>query len=614
MNYVSTKNNMSDAKKKVDHLAIFKQRTKTDDNAEMSEVTIISARKTGNLNLSSRGLFTVPDRVWSINELTDQEVRDLHYELDYVHESERWWEQEPLKTLDLSFNSLAIIDSKIECLSELTTLLLHDNLLEDLPSEIGNLNKLKILNLSNNKLKQLPSQFYKLNELQELCLKNNSINILDPAVGDLIMLTHLDLSYNNLSELPVGMGYLVRLKSLDLSHNMLIELPPDLTNMRALKKLDASCNQLEVLPPLGELRKVETMMLQTNKLITFPDISGCTLLRVLHLADNNITEIDMSCLEGVGRLKVLTLGNNKIETIPEEIMKLVYLEIFDLSHNKLTIVPSQVGIMPNLKQFVIDGNDVQNIRADIIRCGTPRILKHIRQSIKSTSNLSTKECVITDDNPSIYPDKYTMQSTKLLSLAGQNLIELPHEVLENACKADVSTVDLSRNKLSELPDQLCMIATIADLKLASNELTHIPEWIGEKYKYLQALDLSKNFLESLPSTLGLLKYLREINISFNRYKEIPESVYDIDSLEILIANDNSITNIDVSYLQKLQKLATLNLGNNNIGYVPPELGNLKNIRNLILSGNCFKQPRQAILAKSTEEILAYLRDRIPRSN
>lgn len=65
----------------------------------------------------------VPNRVWSINELTDEEIRDLHYELDYVHENERWWEQEPLKTLDLSFNSLAIIDSKIECLSELTTLL-----------------------------------------------------------------------------------------------------------------------------------------------------------------------------------------------------------------------------------------------------------------------------------------------------------------------------------------------------------------------------------------------------------------------------------------------------------------------------------------------------------
>lgn len=45
----------------------------------------------------------------------------------------------------------------------------------------------------------------------------------------------------------------------------------------------------------------------------------------------------MSCLEGVGQLKTLTLGNNQIESIPEEIIKLVYLEIFDLSHNKITL-------------------------------------------------------------------------------------------------------------------------------------------------------------------------------------------------------------------------------------------------------------------------------------
>ncbi|XP_033364700.1 leucine-rich repeat-containing protein 40-like [Bombus vosnesenskii] len=602
---------MSGVKKKANHSAVFKKRTKNDDNAELSEIIIISARKSGNLNLSSRGLFTVPNRVWNINDLTEEEIRDLHFELDYVQETERWWEQEPLQTLDLSCNTLKKIDPQIENLTELTTLYLHNNRLEDLPAEIGNLKKLNILNLSNNKLEKFPHEFYKLNELRELNLKNNSIKELGPAVGDFVMLTYLDLSYNNLIELPIGMGYLVRLTSLDLSHNMLKELPPDLTNMRALQKLNASYNQLEMLPPLGELRKVETVMLQSNKLTTFPDISGCILLRVLHLADNNITEIDMSCLEGVGQLKTLTLGNNQIETIPEEIIKLVYLEIFDLSHNKLTLIPKYIGLLPNLKQFAIDGNDIQNVRTDIIRCGTSRILKHIRQGIKST-NLDVKEHVVADTSTNIYPDRYTMQSTKLLSLAGQNLTELPQEVLENACKADVGTVDLSRNKLSILPDKLCIIERIADLKLTSNQLTHIPEWIGEKYKYLQILDLSRNLLQSLPINLGLLKYLQELNISFNRYKEIPESVYAINSLEILIANDNLITDIDVPSFQKLQKLAILNLANNNIGFVPPELGTLKNLRNLSLSGNCFKQPRQAILAKSTEEILAYLRNRIPQ--
>ncbi|XP_076278616.1 leucine-rich repeat-containing protein 40 isoform X1 [Lasioglossum baleicum] len=602
---------MSSVKKNINHLAVFKQRTKNDDNAELSEVNIIAARKSGVLNLSSKGLSTVPSRVWHINALTKEEVKQLHLEFDYVHENERWWEQTPLLKLDLSRNSLTTISSNIECLSELISLLLHNNMIEDLPPEIGTLSKLIVLNLSNNKIKKLPPEFYKLHYLVDLFLKNNCLTELDPAFGDLVMLSYLDLSYNSLSKLPVGMGYLVRLIVLDISHNKLKELPRDLTSMRDLRKLDASHNELEGLPPLSELRMLEKLMLQMNKLTTIPDLSGCTLLETLHLADNNITEIDMSCLEGVGRLKTLTLGNNKIDQIPEEIIKLVSLEIFDLSHNNLTTISSYVGILPNLKQFTIYGNNVQNVRADIIRCGTSRILQHIRQSIDST-NLSTKEYAITDVSTSIYPDKYTMQSTKLLSLAGQKLVELPEEVLENASKADVSTVDLSRNMLSVLPDQLSIIERVSDLKLATNQLTSIPEWIGEKYKHLQNLNLSNNLLDSLPSSLGLLKYLREIDISFNRYKEIPQAIYEIESLEILIADNNEITNIDVPSLAKLRKLAVLELANNNIGYVPPELGNLMNIKTLLLAGNCFKQPRQAILAKSTEEILAYLRDRIPR--
>lgn len=67
-------------------------------------------------------------------------------------------------------------------------------------------------------------------------------------------------------------------------------------------------------------------------------------------------------------------------------------------------IPDCVGIMPNLKQFVIDGNNIENIRDDIIRCGTSRILKHIRQNTNST-NSSTKEYVIPVTNLNIYPDK-----------------------------------------------------------------------------------------------------------------------------------------------------------------------------------------------------------------
>lgn len=116
-----------------------------------------------------------------------------------------------------------------------------------------------------------------------------------------------------------------------------------------------------------------------------------------------------------------------------------------------------------------------------------------------------------------------MKSTKLLSLAGQNLLELPEEVLENAVEASVEIIDLSRNKLSELPEKMSTIITVTDVKLISNHLTLLPEWIGEKYKYLQALDISKNCLQSLPSSISCLQYLRYIDLSFNRYEK-----YNID--------------------------------------------------------------------------------------
>lgn len=110
-----------------------------------------------------------------------------------------------------------------------------------------------------------------------------------------------------------------------------------------------------------------------------------------------------------------------------------------------------------------------------------------------------------------------MKSTKLLSLAGRNLVELPEEVLADATEASVTIVDLSRNKLSEIPDEMAQVVSVTDLKLTSNHLTRLPEWIGEKYKYLQALNISKNYLESLPLSISCLKHLRDIDLSFNRY-------------------------------------------------------------------------------------------------
>ncbi|XP_043465463.1 leucine-rich repeat-containing protein 40-like isoform X2 [Leptopilina heterotoma] len=568
---------MKSARKRIaNHKALFKQRTQKDDNDELSFELIISTRKSGQLDMSGRGLAAVPEKLWTINELTKEELDKLRKEIDFEQSKDCWWEQEPFRILDLSSNSLCSIDPRIKNLLDLTLLDLHDNLLETLPPEIENLQNLKNLNISFNKIKTIPLEFYKLIELRKLDLKNNILTELDEAIGDLIMLETLNLSSNNLTDIPGGTGYLVRLVSLDLSHNLLRELPPDITSMRGLKKLDASFNHLDTLPPLGELRKIETLLFGSNNLKTFPDTIGCSSLRELHLTNNNIAEIEISCLEGMGQLKTLLLGGNKIEVIPEEMIRLINLEHLDLSHNNISSIPNCIGIMPNLHNFIVEGNKLQNVRRDIVQLGTPRILRHLRQS-SNASNIEIRDCsspLCEDEN---LPDKYAMKNARLLSLIGKNLSNIPDRVFNDAKEAEVTCVDLSRNRLHELSDALSQVTTVTDLKLACNQLIEIPNWIGV-LQYLQFLDLNRNRLVYLPENIANLERLRELNISFNKFTEIPECLYEISHLEILTANDNQIKNIDVPGLSKLRRLTILELSNNNIAHIPPELGNLIHLR------------------------------------
>ncbi|KAK0171167.1 hypothetical protein PV328_008922 [Microctonus aethiopoides] len=593
--------------------AVFKSRTKNDDDEELSERIIISARKTGQLDLSSKGLSTVPLRVWSINDLTREEINELHLNLEFDNDNkDRWWEQESLKILNLSVNSLTCIDSKIKNLLDLIELDIHDNLIEKLPNELSSLVKLKKLNISHNNLMNINKNLYSLENLRHLNLSYNKLTELNPAIGDLIMLETLNLSYNNMEKLPIGLGYLVRLCSLDLSHNLLIELPPDIMSMRVLKKFDASSNKLEKIPPLGEMRKLEYLNLHDNNITQFPDLIGCTALQELQLSNNNISEIDMECLETMGHLKSLIMANNKLENIPDDIMKMLNMERLDVSFNKLTFVPNFICIMPNLKYFIIDGNDIKNVRRDIIQCGTPRILRHLRQGFDAES-IDVKSSIVTSQLNTIQsPDKYVMKHTKLLSLTGQSLQQITDTIFEDASAAGVTCVDLSKNKFSQIPEKLSLIKTVEDLKLSCNQLTSLPNWMGESFaRHLRYLDLSKNQLTSMPDSIGLLENLREINISQNRFTLVPDCIYNISHLEILIVHDNQINEIDAKSLAKLSRLATLDLSNNNIRHVPHELGNQTNIRTLLLSGNYFKQPRQATLMKGTEEILSYLRSRLP---
>ena len=70
----------------------------------------------------------MPDKVWTINDLTDEEIEELRVNMVFDDDREPWWEQEPLKILDFSSNSLTRIDPKIEYLSDLTDVIVRKDM------------------------------------------------------------------------------------------------------------------------------------------------------------------------------------------------------------------------------------------------------------------------------------------------------------------------------------------------------------------------------------------------------------------------------------------------------------------------------------------------------
>ncbi|XP_071262108.1 leucine-rich repeat-containing protein 40-like, partial [Salvelinus alpinus] len=92
---------------------------------------------------------------------------------------------------------------------------------------------------------------------------------------------------------------------------------------------------------------------------------------------------------------------------------------------------------------------------------------------------------------------------------------------------------------------------------------------------------------------------------------VPEVLYQVPTLETILISNNQVGAIDRLQLKALDKLSTLDLPNNYIMQVPPELGNCTSLRALMLDGNPFHNPRAAIIARGNDAVLEYLRSRIP---
>lgn len=587
-------------------------RDQRDKEPAVPQGLIKAARKSGQLNLSGRGLSEVPVSVWRINLDTPEEA---HSNVQF-DAADRWWEQTDLLKLFLSSNKLQSLPDDLRLLPALVVLDVHDNLLSKLPGAIGELLNLQKLNVSHNKLKSLPPELAQLRHLKSLLIQHNQLEEMPDALGQLAELEELDLSNNSLRNISGCLGGLTHLGRLNLSNNKLKTLPAEISSLKSLRQLDCTSNLLEDVPTsLAGMDSLEQLYLKQNKLTFLPELPNCKRLKELHVGNNQINTLGPQHLSHLRGLSILDLRDNKLKSLPDEIALLEGLERLDVTNNDLGSLPSSLANLQNLNSLLLDGNPLRGIRRDLLSKGTQELLKYLRGRIqvpdpKSEQGEAAAVTAMTMPSDALV-NTHTIATLKTLEYSDKQAPAIPDAVFSAIGSSVITSVNFSKNLLTEVPLRIVELKDSAcDVNLGFNKIPTISLNLCMLLK-LTFLDMRNNFLASLPDELEALPRLQSITLSFNRFKTFPDVLYRIPTLETILISTNQIGSIDPLQLIKLTKLSSLDLQNNDLLQIPPELGNCESLRSLNLEGNPFRNPRAAILAKGTAAVLEYLRGRIP---
>ncbi|XP_067848664.1 leucine-rich repeat and calponin homology domain-containing protein 1 isoform X2 [Heptranchias perlo] len=131
----------------------------------------------------------------------------------------------------------------------------------------------------------------------------------------------------------------------------------------------------------------------------------------------------------------------------------------------------------------------------------------------------------------------------------------------------LTNLNLSRNQLSTLPSCLCALP-LKVLIASNNKLVSLPEEIGQ-LKCLMELDVSCNEITALPQQMGQLQSLRELNIRRNYLQILPEELADLPLVKLNFSC-NKVVSIPICY-RNMRHLQIIEMDNNPLQSPPAQI-------------------------------------------
>ncbi|KAK4881689.1 hypothetical protein RN001_005008 [Aquatica leii] len=493
-----------------------------------------------------------------------------------------------LDYLDLSRNLITNLNSDafIGLESTLKELHLSQNRINSISGAPLTLSKLEILDLSDNQLVELSKNAFNfMPSLKFLNLSQNNhlTSIPSTLLHKLTHLQTIDFSHMSLKSVPTDIfEKSLELRYIYLNNNDLTELLENsFLNLRNLTAIDLSYNNINTIKSgtFVNIMNVQKLLLKGNQLNSFKGefFNTGTGLEVIDISQNHISYLFPSSFRIHPRLRELHAAHNKFNFFPAELIAtLQFLEYIDLSGNELkTLEELDFARLPRLRSLILAQNEIDSVSEmafhnstqlqviDLSNNRLERLGERTFEGLIRIKYLNLEKNLLKDLPETIF-ERAKLQMLENINLAW-NLFEVaPWKSLQRQYFF-VSSVDISHNKIREIPTDNSIMINIKKIDLSFNPLSE----------------------EAINNVLGEPKTVRELNLAGTGISRVIQM--ETPFLHHLNLSHNNISELSEKEFERITLLETLDLSYNNLSDLnkdfPKIWSVLKNLQQLDLSGN-----------------------------
>ncbi|KAF3703790.1 Toll-like receptor 13 Precursor [Channa argus] len=530
-----------------------------------------------------------------------------------------------LKTLNLNNNRLVKLGEDLfNGLTNLTELRVNRNKIQIVASTaFQSLQSLKLLDISSNKLRHITNVhliLQQLPHLRTLSIRNNNLTTFDSweLTNSSIELSYLDVSLNPFTVFRITADVFPSLIWLNLGgssrkYHMKWEVH-NKTFLSRVSTLDISGLQMDIGDMKTLLQTVNSSLesLRMNEMkhnlkelisisCTIPTMSKLQLRRNYKRISPVSSDVFKLCIN----LTELDLSNNHIKNIQDNAFRpLKYLRILSLGQNMLSSVPEATRNLAKLAELDLNNNKISSLGCDDFTNLT--MLREL--SLNQNSISAVKECV--------FKDLFRLQVLKLqsnhistLNNAFKNPLPNLRQLLLHTNKLtalkrgefqgleSLSNLSLHHNQIKELEGGCFTgLTNLTTILLQNNHITKdtLTESVFKDLINLRRLDLRDNCIK-YENTLALreppfshLSRLEMLAIPSQHCKRKSELPYNLlqglTNLLFFNIRDIQLISLDSDMFTFTPQLQTLDMSSNDIRNLSSELFSpVRNLKSLYIS-------------------------------